>query len=272
MPHEIASPGLARVIGMEAINNFRDFGGMPTVDGGQVRAGQLFRSAHHGRATSADQARLAALGIATVVDLRRPGEQAQQPSAWHGLLPIAVIEEADAPGEDAAGQDAPHVAAFKAGDFSAEAAERFLARRYAEFPYEPRHVRLFARYFAALAEEDGAVLIHCAAGKDRTGLLAWLTHRVLGVHPDDTMADYLLSNVAADLAARVPAARRTMEQEFGRAVPDAAVLALYSVVPDYLAASERAIREQSGSLDRYLAEVLGIDAARRAALRARLIV
>lgn len=271
----LSGAGLDRVIRMEAINNFRDFGGMPTMDGGRVRTGRLFRSAHHARASAADQARLAALGLRTVVDLRRPAERALQPSAWRGVLPIAVLEEADGPGEGGASHDAPHVAAFAAGEFSPAAAARFLARRYGEFPYEPRHVRLFARAFAALAQggpaDEGGLLIHCAAGKDRTGLLVWLTHHLLGVHPDDAMADYLLSNDAADLASRVPAAKQTLERAHGRTIPDEAVLALYSVSPDYIARSIAAITARSGSLDAYLVDVLGVLPCRREAARARLL-
>jgi protein-tyrosine phosphatase len=75
---------------------------------------------------------------------------------------------------------------------------------YGEMPFAPSHLDLFAQYFQVLAESDRPVLIHCAAGKDRTGMLAALTHHLLGVSRDDLLADYLLTNVAVDLEGRAP--------------------------------------------------------------------
>ena len=62
----------------------------------------------------------------------------------------------------------------------------------------------FRRYFQALAAAEGPVLIHCAAGKDRTGILAALTHHLVGVHADDIVADYLLTNDLLAIDRRIP--------------------------------------------------------------------
>ena len=59
---------------------------------------------------------------------------------------------------------------------------------------EARHIDLFSRYFHALAEAPGPVLIHCAGGKDRTGILAALTHHIAGVMRQDIVEDYLHTN------------------------------------------------------------------------------
>lgn len=258
-----------RVVMMEGINNFRDYGDVPTRGGGQVRKGLLFRSGHLARASAADTARLAQLGVAMVTDLRSAGEQAEQPSKWLAGYGAEVIEE---PGSaERSGETAPHIAAFQQSDFSPDAMAAFLEGYYAVMPYEARHVRLFGRYFAALAERDGAMLIHCAAGKDRTGMLAWLTHQLLEVHPDDALEDFMLSNDAANVADRLPHLKRRMEASYGRAIADDALRAMLSVRPGFIANAQRAITERSGSIDAYLAEVLGVDAARRAAIRARLI-
>lgn len=68
--------------------------------------------------------------------------------------------------------------------------QEFMATNYVEMPFDIRSVTLFRRYFETLASGNGAMLIHCAAGKDRTGILAWLTHRALGVHRDDALEDF----------------------------------------------------------------------------------
>jgi protein tyrosine/serine phosphatase len=264
-----AEAGWRRVVAMERINNFRDYGDLPTRGGGRVRKGLLFRSAHHARASAADAARLTELGITTVTDLRHPGEQAEQPSTWRGSLVIEVIEEAaPADGEPAV---APHNAALANSDFSADAMAAYLQGHYGTMPFDPRHVRLWRRYFAALAEREGGMLIHCAAGKDRTGILAWLTHHVLDVHPDDRLADYLMSNEAAAIAERLPMVQRRLEQLYARSIAPEALLAMLTVRPEFMDNALRAIGEHSGSVDAYLEAVLGVDAARREAIRARLI-
>jgi protein tyrosine/serine phosphatase len=262
-----------RVLKLEAVNNFRDYGGWRAADGAMVATGRLFRSAHMHRATAADIDRIGALGIATVTDLRRPSEQQAQPGAWIGKLPLAVIEEpADESDADLAyGEDPPHIRALRAGGFSPVAMRKFLADNYEELPYIGRHIALFRRYFNALATGSDAMLIHCAAGKDRTGILAWLTHRVLGVHPDDAMADYLLSNTAGNIAARLPQALEYMESVFGRPVGDAAIITLLSVEPDYIQRCEAALVARSGSVEGYVADVLGIDATTQRRIREGLL-
>jgi len=254
-----------RVLKLEAVNNFRDYGGWRAAEGAVVAAGRLFRCAHLHRATVADIDRIAALEISTVADLRHPREQQAQPSAWIGKLPLAVIAEPadDSDANAIHADEPPHFRALRAGDFSLAAMRDFLAAHYAEMPYDARHIALFRRYFNALAKGQGAMLIHCAAGKDRTGILAWLTHRVLGVHPDDAMADYLLSNSAGNIAERLPHMRLRMEEIYGRIISDEAMITLLSVEPGYIQRCEAALASRSGAVERYLIDVLGIDSTAR---------
>ena len=71
---------MTRHIALEGVDNFRDFGDYPAAGGRRLRRGALYRSASHSRATDADLARLAALEIAVVVDLRRREEREREPS------------------------------------------------------------------------------------------------------------------------------------------------------------------------------------------------
>lgn len=265
--------GWERVLRLSAVNNFRDYGGWRAADGAVVVMGKLFRSAHLHRASDADVRRMADLGITTVTDLRHPAEQAEQPSAWIGQLMLRVIEEDDATSFDVVMGDrkSPHMAAFMSSDFSFGAMRDFLAAHYGIMTYDERHIALFRRYFEALATDDGAMLIHCAAGKDRTGILAWLTHHVLGVHPDDALEDYLLSNTAGNVSERLPALKRHMEQRFGREISDEALRALLTVEPVYLRQCRAALQERSGSVDGYLEDVLNVGADKRRMIQARLL-
>ncbi len=254
-----------RIHRFEALENFRDYGDYGTAAGRRLARGRLFRSAHQARVSEADLERLAGLGIATVVDLRRPGERREQPSrrprGWAGQ----VIESA----HDDEG-DAPHITFLKTSDLTVESARGFMSRVYRQLPFEPPHLDVFARYFRALADSEGAVLIHCAAGKDRTGLLAALTHHLLGVHRDDMVEDYLLTNSAVDLAARAPAIARQLEAFTGRPASHEAVVAFLGVEAAWLETALAAIAEAYGSVEAYLTQALGVDAGLRDRIGQRL--
>jgi protein tyrosine/serine phosphatase len=151
----------------------------------------------------------------------------------------------------------PHVAFLRETDLSAQSARAFFLDYYRTAPFEPRHQELFSRYFEALGE-GRAVLIHCTAGKDRTGLLAALTHHLLGVRPEDTAADFELTNRAARIEARLAQVTEALTQSLGRQPSETAVRAFLGVEGAYLQAAFAAIRERSGSIESYLAD-LGVD-------------
>lgn len=254
-------PPSERLVALEGVGNFRDFGGYEAA-GGRLRNGLLYRSAHLGHASAADLARLAAYGIRTVVDLRRAIERSAEPCLrWEGFAADIIendLEEAfvhPSPGFPMHLDVAAHRARSRAF--------------YARAPYEERHVDLFRRYFQALAAVDGPVLIHCASGKDRTGLLVALTHRLAGVGDDDLMADFLATN--AVLGPRLAGLRKLAETAARRPVDDEELLARVTVSPDYLDAAFAAMTARSGSVDSYLEHALGVDAALRRRLMVRLV-
>lgn len=255
----------ARLLAFEGVENFRDYGDYATAAGRRLVGRRLLRSGHHARASDADLAALGDLGVSVVVDLRRTSERAAQPSRRPPAFAGRVIESRDAdPGE------APHLAFLRAADLTPESVRSFMIDTYRGLPFDPRHLDLFSRYFAALADTDGAVLIHCAAGKDRTGLLAALTHHLAGVGEEDALEDYLLTNTAVDLEARAPEVAAVIERNFGRRPSDAATRAFLGVEAEYLAAAFDAVRDRHGSLDAYLREALGVGPALRARIEARL--
>ncbi len=249
----------------DAIDNFRDFGGYPTADGRTVRTGRLYRSAHHARMSDADLAKLSDYGIATVIDLRRPVERARQPSLRpEGFAGQVIENDLDAAGE------APHITFLKQGDLTPDSGRRFMTGTYARMPFAPTYHDLFRRYFHALADGDGPIVIHCAAGKDRTGFLVALTHHLLGVGREDMLADYLLTNVAIDLEGRAPSFARQIEAMSGQLPSQDAVVAFLGVESAFLDAAFDAVEKGHGSVDAYLEDVIGVDAALRARIVGRL--
>jgi protein tyrosine/serine phosphatase len=231
-----------------------------------MKRGFLYRSASHSRATDADLDTLSQLDIAVVVDLRRREEREREPSrrpqAFRGVVIEADEQEAD--------QDdwLHHIVK---GDLSARAFREFMVDYYRKAPFDPRHQELFRRYFEALQKARGPVLIHCAAGKDRTGLLAALTHHLAGVHPDDIRADYLLTNDRERMARRLPLLAKTIEEISGQTPEDEAVMTAMGVETHYLETAFSEIDARFGDLDGYLEHALGVGRPARERIAERLL-
>lgn len=255
-----------RILPLEGVLNFRDYGGYATARGAQLKRGRLYRSAHHSRATDEDLAAMDALGLAVIVDLRRPNERQREPSRRPQGFSGQVIEN-----DIGAVDDDPWWSFVRNSDLSEATFRAYLMDYYKAAPFEERHIDLYARYFQALAEADGAVLIHCAAGKDRTGLLAALTHHLVGVHPDDIVADYLLTNEAIGFEQRMPLMMQAIAEGTGREPSAAAVKVAMGVDEAYLLTALAAIDASHGGADAYLEHVLGVDAALREKIEARLL-
>ncbi len=156
-------------------------------------------------------------------------------------------------------------------DHSVESMREFMRHYYRHAPFEPRHIDLYSRYFAALADVEGPVLIHCAAGKDRTGLLAALTHRLLGVAEEDMVADYLLTNDHARFEKRAPLFAAWVQDLTGRTLTQEAIFAGMGVEAEYLHIAFDAIEASYGSVEGYLELALGVDAVLKAEIEERLL-
>jgi len=256
-----------RIHEFEGVENVRDYGDYATAASRRLVGGRLYRSGHWANATDADLERFAALGVGTVVDLRRVREREQQPSRRPAGCRATVLT---APAQPDDLTEAPHIQFLKSRDLTPDASREFMTSAYRRIPFEAPHLDLFASYFRTLADSDQPVLIHCAAGKDRTGILAALTHRMVGVNPDDVIEDYVLTNTAVRLEERAPEIAERMSRWSGRPASAEAVVAFVGVEPAYLDVTFGEIDRQSGSLDGYFQMALGLDAATRARIIERL--
>lgn len=256
-----------RVLPFDGIHNFRDYGGYVCRDGARLKSGRLFRSGQHVDATDDDLAAVAALNLSTVIDLRGDSERAKFPCA---RPPGFVADVLFASGETAGAGYAPHVEAAR-DVATAGQAHAAMVILYKFMPFRPKLIEILKLYFAALEQSEGPTLLHCLAGKDRTGLAAGLLHRLMGVHPDDVMADYMLTNVAGNVERRIAAGASTVRSSFGHAMDDAAVRTLMSVHPEFLQTSFSEIERGHGSVEVYARDVLGVSDGRLAQLGARLL-
>ncbi len=248
----------------EGLDNFRDFGGYAVVDGRRIKRGRLFRSAHLHRATDPDLDKLRELKIEAIVDLRLPVERLTQPTRHSLRLSKQVI--ASDKGQPQA-QSGWTQFVHRPGGFTAADMREWMRQWYRAAPFEEQHIELFSRYLASLPDTRAPVLIHCAAGKDRTGLLAALTHHVLGVASEHIEHDYLLTNSEAVASRFLPVLKQSIIQASGRAPDPEALRASIWIEAGYLHASFNAMAERFGSIGGYLDEALGVGVSQQAAIR-----
>lgn len=168
--------------------NVRDVGGYPTVDGGRTRWGALIRSDDLGRLTPEGEASLVDYGVRTIVDLRSGWEL----EAPHPFRPVAP------PTGEATGADVPAYLNLTLRDLDDAHLDRALnasssvAEAYCLFL--DHGAASFARIARAFTDAPpGGVLVHCAAGKDRTGLIVAVLLALAGVRDDAIVADYRLT-------------------------------------------------------------------------------
>jgi protein-tyrosine phosphatase len=238
----------ARHLNLEGASNFRDLGGYPTSDGRTVRWRQLFRSNHLAHLTAADIDIVTGLGVRSAFDFRGVDERAL---AVCGVESITVHSLPIEPTVVAALR-----ARLAAGSLSAEDAIEIMRDSYRSYVRHNTHN--FRTLFSHLLEDSAPLVIHCTAGKDRTGFACALILHALGV-PDDVIAeDYLLTNrfYKRDSSASTD-------------LPDDVRQAIGSVEASFLAAGLEAVRTDYGDLEGYLRNGLGVGAGERSALRER---
>jgi protein-tyrosine phosphatase len=254
----------SRVVPTTGVHNFRDYGGYRVSGGGRLAWRRLYRAGQDRDATARDIEIVGELGLSAIVDLRGKSEREKSPSTYLTHMAIPII---CANGETS---QAPHEVA--ATSLDAESARRDMIGRYEKLPFARRLGNVYRRYFELLADIRGPTLVYCAAGKDRTGLLVALLHHAVGVHHDDIFEDYLFTNTAGDTEARIAALRNDLEWHFGSGLSDEAVHVVASVEPLFLQTAFDSIIARHGSIDAYLAEVLGVSASVKEALVERLVI
>ncbi len=244
--------------------NFRDVGGLPTTDGSQIRRGVIFRSEGPASFGPEHREELAALGFRLVCDLRAATERDKSPNDWAGsarLLNLDINSDLRA---------SPSELLTTMGDKpSVDRLKRATLHNYSVTPaaLQPRMRSLVE----AIADGETPALIHCTAGKDRTGVLVALLLLPLGVPEETVMADYLQSAVFGENLRARGGLSEQIESVFGFLPDDAFVDLLIGVDPELLDAAVASVRSAWGSVDAYY-EAAEVDAELMARYREAMVV
>ena len=251
-----------RLLPLEGAQNFRDLGGYPTRNGRSVRWGAVFRSDSLAALSAADLAYLDRLGLRLVCDFRGDAEVAEEPNPFAGR---PECEYSRHPLGDVSVQPAEWRRRFESGDF-ADIDASWLTRSYRGMidGSGPALGGVFRR----LAREDGLpAVLHCTAGKDRTGVTAALLLLLLGVPRELVVEDYALT--ARFTGDRIRAAERFFRE---RGIDPARVGALMGSEPATLSGALDHLDATHGGVERWARERAGLAEAEIGALRETLLV
>ena len=242
-------PDRNRHLNLAGASNFRDLGGYSGKGGQHTRWGRLFRSNHLGYLTDEDMVVLRDLGLKSAFDLRGAEERLPTLCKHDGIavhsLPIEPVVMANLRGILAAGKPLRE----------AETAE---VMRESYRNYVRQNTATYKTLFAHLLGDSAPLVIHCTAGKDRTGFAAALILKVLGVADEVIVDDYLLTNRFYKRAE--PASTE---------LPEVAYAVIGRVEASFLQASLATVRADYGGLEAYFEAGLGLGARERAELERR---
>lgn len=223
------------------------------MDGARIQSRRLFRSAHLSNASKEDLTQIEALGIGLVVDLRYKSERKRQPNRLPANASPRVLEFPDHP-DTLSAAIAPHEMFIREELRAPQDARNYMNGSYKTRPHDPGFKQIFADTLRFMANDGEPILIHCAAGKDRTGTLAALIHGALGVDSETVMRDYMLTMDAVDIDSFLDPAAAMMAQKYGRPYDPEFLRPMFGVEPDYLNNSLKAM----GDMNRYILEELEI--------------
>jgi protein-tyrosine phosphatase len=255
------------LIALEHGCNFRQISGQLGHGGRRVRARNLYRSGVLAYFSPLDHQQLSAFGIRTIVDLRRADERRREPTRWCST----------------------DVTTLTANDESAPASLLRVALRSDQTLANMRRAMLdvyrgmpeslagqLRSLFDRLTQGEVPILIHCSAGKDRTGFAVAVLLTALGVSRAAILQDYLYTNEAVNLERFVlehhPGAARHADSAHPlKRVPQDVRDALMRAHEEYLNAALQALEQQYGSVETYLSQRLSIDAQKLATIRDMLL-
>lgn len=253
-------------LGLVGAPNFRDLGGYRTADGRTVKRGLVFRSSKLASLTPMDWSRVKGLGIGHVYDLRTVEERTFEPDSWPAPAPALY----GSPKPDMAAA----IADMKRAGGDVAKVRSSITHFYAQMP--ARYAPEYTAFFRGLVDGDKPVLVHCTAGKDRTGVASALLLTALGVPRSTVVDDYelterLLPQAPMQTSGKPGAPVGGKSAASLLALPASAREAMWAADPAYVEAALDQVNRDYGSIDGYMRRALGLSDVEIARLRRRLL-
>lgn len=260
---------------LECSLNARDLGGIPAADGLRVQSGRLIRSGELSRLSPRDERYLRSIGLHTVIDLRTDNErELKSDRQVDGVLYMHLpVIEGLLPGITRESIEDPYKA-FSRPDYAEKLGPNGFAVMRSLYPLlieSESAIKNYSRFFRLLeSSEQGAVLWHCAMGKDRAGIASALILHVLGASMDSITEDYLLTGTrcAEEIRSATEACREFTDDE--RVIES--IYWLNTTSEEYLAAAFDAMVRMCGSVDDYIQQKLGVTEERKQRLRRNYLI
>lgn len=251
-----------RQLNLEGTPNFRDLGGYEADDGRRLKWGKLYRSSKLSALTDVDISYVRRLGLTLICDFRQVVEQQLEPSLISGDNSPLLASLPVTPGSKSNFLENLHkgiIAVDDASGFMQEINRDFIANQMPQY----------AEMFQLLLTGDQQLLIHCASGKDRTGIGAALILDVLGVDEDAIVADYLLTNSYLPVDKEIARLSNEFKDHTGAAVSEEVLRPMLEVRPEYIRACFEEIRRRYESREHFYESALQLDETRIAHLKNR---
>ncbi len=239
-----------REVSLEGAINFRDLGGYTTTEYRRIKMGRIYRAADLSKLTDADMEELKRRKIYTVVDFRSKEEAENAPDRLlagsdYLLLPAGSGNVAD-------------LASFTKGHVSGK---DVMIAFYSDISLFKEKYRPFFRKLLTLPDSS-AIVFHCSAGKDRTGIAAALLLYTLDVPVETIFSDYEATNFY-----RKTENEKMIDYMVEQGVDHEMAIQIMDANPLYLQATFDAINRKYGSMDAFLYRELGIDEMAKLKLR-----
>jgi len=241
-----------REVVLEGAVNFRDLGGYTTIDYHRVSMGRLYRAGDISKLTDADMDEMKHRKIYTVIDFRGEEEVISAsdrllPGADYLSIPVGSVNLADFFEGHTSGKDA--MIAF-----------------YSDISVFKEKYRPFFRKLLMLPDTS-AILFHCSAGKDRTGIAAALLLYALDIPMETILSDYVATNYYCSVKNEKMIHWLVNEQGVDYKI----AAEILDANPLYLESAFNALKRQYGSIDMFLYREIGINEAAKLKLREKFL-
>lgn len=248
------------MIKIKSIRNFRDFSALKNKDNLSVKDGLFYRCGHLNKISQKDSLNLQKMGIKYIIDLRSDVELREQPDKKidgieHLHIPLLTAMEA--------GITQDTISTKELLDTAPE-----MEIVYAKIVREDATNQM-KKIMDVILNADGGVIFHCTAGKDRTGVVAFILLYLLDFNMDDIIQNYLLTNEYSkkdERLAKIAIFLTTFKIKYVKIIGR-----LFTVKESYIKAFTDAIINKYSSIDNFIKKGLDIDDDKKAAFKAKVL-